>query len=133
VPDSCAENGGEGSDPVGAPPVAAGRVVDDLCPSSCAGVPARRAHPLASGPPVSQTTRSTGATMLANSAVTRMPARAGHPTARRHQTASSTAITHAASHTNTTPTLVSVPLARLCTSTKGQLTYENQWTTRHVR
>src|SRR5690349_14801619 len=49
------------------------------------GVPALRAHPDASGPPLSQTTSSAGATTLAVSPARRSVRWSGHPEATRHQ------------------------------------------------
>ena len=118
---------------VGVAAAAAGAAAAVPPPRRLRGVPAWRAQPFASGPPVSQTNSNAGATMLAVRPATRSPRWSGHPAATRHQTASTTARTHATFTTSTNESFESVPAPNPCSTTSGQQRYDIQWTTRHVR
>src|SRR5579884_305400 len=84
--------------------------VEEWWPNRLAGVPARLAQSLASGPPGSQTSRPNGSRAQAPSAVARAPTCRGHPAVARDTTAATTMTTQATTMASIQPVLVSLPV-----------------------
>jgi hypothetical protein len=90
------------------------------------GVPARCAHPAASGPLGSHTIKPSGTSADAARALTRAPRCAGHPAVARATTDTIAAITHTPVNASIQLNFVPLPVPRPCSTATGQLAYTSQ-------
>ena len=129
VPVTCAVNDGV------PPEVAVLRalVVLVLDTSRELGVPARLAHPLASGPLGNHTIRASGTATHARIAVSRTPMRLGQPPVSRTNTAAMTNAEQIALIASSQPNFTSLPVPNVCGSATGQHAYAVQCVRRHRR
>src|SRR5579862_3348874 len=97
-----------------------------------AGVPARRAHPCRTGPPWSQTRRTSGTATAAAAPPTRA-ARAPSPSATRARTAAATNRRQPMPSACSQPVCASLPVPSECTNAIGHAAYASQCNPRHTR
>src|ERR1039458_689878 len=122
-----------GADCAAAPDDGCASAVLEALASKYDGVPARFAHPGASGPLGSQTSSARGPIVERAIAVTRAPRWPGHPAAARATTATTMTATQTPASVNIHVVLVSLPVPRPCNSATGQLTYASQCGARQAR